>query len=489
MDQSIPATSCRNGGSDHSGGSPDRSCHTWTPPCRRGQRQVQACVLGLLLLCVATATNAQVGQATHRLVLDNGLEIVVVENHAAPVSTVLLAVRGGANVQARDQEGLAHLFEHLVFRSYGSGPAAFGAATGNLNGVYNGATDVESVNYYLIVPSHNTEKAVRLLSGLVTRTEFSREDLEEERKVVLDELERGKSDVEETTARRVSQRLWGAAWHRRDVIGDSMSLMRITVDQLRDAYARYYVPNNAAVIVTGDVVPSEVFDAAQHHFGDWRRGADPFERSQLDPIPALAQSEALMFSGAVPDVTIRIGLRGPSLREDTAATYAAHALVGIINDPGSAFQQQLVGSGLFQSMQSSYSTLSEVGSMTFVGKTTDTTAYDALLALIGHIDHLGLLVGVTQEHLAIAMKRLEVNAALAQEATAALAPSLAFWWASAGLDYYLTYRERMNSLTLDDLRRFAERYLINRPEVLGVLGPAATMARITELLRDSPGER
>jgi zinc protease len=422
-------------------------------------------------------------QALHRFTLDNGLEIMVVQNHAAPIATVLVAVRGGANVQVPGEEGLAHLFEHLVFRSYGGGPTAFYAAVGDLNGTTQGITEFESVYYYLILPSGNTQKGIRLLGRLITRAEFSRGDLEDERKIVLDELERRESDPEEALERGLSQRLWGAAWHRRDRGGDSLSLMGITQDRLTDAYARYYVPNNATLIVTGDVVAGEVFHAAQRHFGDWRRGADPFEGTRLDPIVPLTSSQALIVSRAVPDVTIRIAVHGPNLRDDTAASYAAHALLEIINDPSSAFQERLVESGLFQWVESSYAMLSDVGPITILGKTTAAAAHNALPALLVQVDSLALLVGVTDQDLATAKRRREVDAALALEAAAVLAPSLASWWAGAGMDYYFTYHERMNALTLDDLRQFAHQYLVERPKVIGMLGPSATMAPMADWLR------
>lgn len=443
---------------------------------------------GALLLLAVSTTAAGQGDARgslHRFTLPNGLQIVVVERHTAPVAMVLVAVRAGATVQAEGERGLAHLFEHLLFRSYGYGSPAFGDATADLDGQYNGAAGLESVHYYLLVPSERAVGGIALLGRLMRMESFKPRQLAEERKIVLDELERSQSDPEDRLERRVSRELWGPAWHRRDVGGDSASLMAITPDQLTDAHARYYRPDNALLVVTGDVRPADVLAAASAHFGPWHRRADPLAAGQPDSIVALTGSRAVILPRAVPDVTIHIALLGPSVRDDTAATHAAAALVEILNDPHSAFQERLVGSGLFQHMALSYTLMSDASEIAIVGKTTAEAPADALLALIQQIDSLDVLAGVTDEDLAIARRRREVADALEFEAAASLAPSLADWWGNGGLDYYLTYREGLNRQRLDDLRRFAQRYMVRRPKVIGVMGPTDAMARLAEWLRGS----
>lgn len=444
----------------------------------------------VLLLTVATPLTAQeVGreQALRRRTLQNGLEVLVVENHAAPLATVLVAVRGGASVQRSTESGLAHLFEHLLFRSYGDGSATFGGEAARLNASYNGTTAAEVVSYFLLLPSENAERGIRLLARLLPRPRFRPADLVDERAIVLDELERRQSDPEEALSREVSRQLWGAAWHRRDVGGDSLSLMGITVPRLLETYARYYVPNNAALIVTGDVTSADVFQAAERHFGAWDAGDDPFADREVVPLAPLAGSRAVIVARDLPDVTIHIELQGPGVRDDAAATYAADALCEILNDPSSHFQRQLVGRGLFYSVGASYLTLAERGPITLAGKTSADRAHDALFALIAQIDSLGLLVGVEEEDLLVAARRREVDAAIEREAAAALAPSLASWWAAGGSGYYLTYDDRMSALSLVDLRRFAERYLVGQPKVLGLMGSSEAMTRIAEWLRGAGG--
>src|SRR5439155_1005427 len=188
--------------------------------------------------------------------------------------------------------------------------------------------------------------------------------------------------------------------------------------RLKETYARYYVPNNAALIVTGDVTEDRVVAAARHHFGDWKRGVDPFADRPIPPVAPRAASAAVLLGKDVLDVTIVVALQGPSVRADPAATYAADALFGVFNDAGSPFQRRLVDTGPFLSVSGNYLTLDHTGPIELRGKTTPEHAQQALLTLLNELDNLDLLDGVTDEDLAIVKKRREVATALTVERTA-----------------------------------------------------------------------
>jgi len=267
------------------------------------------------------------------------------------------------------------------------------------------------------------------------------------------------------------------------VAGDSGSLAGITVDRLNQTYGRFYIPNNAALIVTGDVSRDRVFEEARHRFGDWKRGPDPFVGRPIPPMAPRIMSSAVILAHDVPDVTIHIAMQGPSVWQDTAATYAGDALFEVLNDPSSAFQRVLVDSGLFQSIVGHYVTLSHTGPIEIVGRTTTERAQDALAALVTELDNLDALAGISDEALGIVKKRRQVERALKLEGVAALAPELGYWWSSAGLDYYLSYDARMRTESPADLERFVRTYITGRPRVIGVLAPPETAQRLAEWLR------
>jgi len=451
---------------------------------------VWAVVVALALPTRVSPQDSPVSQALHRSVLDNGLQVLVVENHAVPLAMVLVAVRSGAFIQEPGEGGLAHLHEHLVFRGYGRDASAFGQAVAELEGRYNGSTDPEVVTYWVMVPAERTKKAIEVIARLVTRGRFSRDDLAEERRVVLDEISRAASDPERTLQQRIDRQLWGAAWHRYDVGGDSASLEGITLHRVKQIFERYYVPNNAAVIVTGDVSPDDVFRQVERRFHDWKRGTDPFAgRTDERLVPLTASHGTVVGERNVRDVSITIAFRAPRLRDDPASTYAADALMAILNEPSSRFQQYLVGSDLLQRVDATYRTGSNEGAITFRGKSTAEHAEDAVRALVSALEHEEFLLDLTDDDLTIARRSRELDLTLGLEAGVTLAPELALGWASAGLDYYLTYGENLNQQTLTDLQMFAERYLLRRPKVVGVMGPPDAMAAIADWLQRSTSQQ
>ncbi|HTI04699.1 MAG TPA: pitrilysin family protein [Gemmatimonadales bacterium] len=437
----------------------------------------------LIPLCVSAALQSSPDTTVRRRTLPNGLEVIVVQNAAVPLATALVAVRSGAFTQDTDEAGLAHLYEHLLFHSFRHTPEDFAIEVSNLKGIYNGMTSWEVVAYHVTVPSKNIEPGIGLLAELLTNAHFSNGALKAERAVVLDELQRRVADPAGDLERQVARTLWGPAWHRKDFDGDSASLQRISVDRLQTAYTRYYVPNNAALIVTGDVDPARIFAEAERRFGDWKSAADPFVDRVIPAMPPLARTTAVMVARDVLDVTIVIAIAGPSVSTDPSGTYAADVLSEVFNDPTSAFQRRLVSLGPFQSISASYQPLNHTGPIEFRGTTTPQNAEQAIVALISELQRFDLLQDITSDDLAIARKRRQVEAALERERIASLAPDLASWWSVGGMDYYLSYDDHLMTQTADSLRRFAHAYIVGAPRVIGVLGTPAVVTRIGDWLR------
>src|SRR5258706_3595540 len=196
---------------------------------------LQAFALAPALTTPARAQQPPLARLIHRATLDNGLEIVVAENHAVPLATVLVAVRNGAFTQEPAERGLAHLYEHVLFRAYKGDPNAFGRAAGRLNAASNGFTSSEVVSYFLMVPSQNVDGAIDLMAGLFQDARFSNQDLKEERPVVLNELQRHASDPEDRLRRQVGHALGGSSWRRQDARRGSGNLAGLTHDPLQGA--------------------------------------------------------------------------------------------------------------------------------------------------------------------------------------------------------------------------------------------------------------
>ena len=431
----------------------------------------------------AAAQRTTLEKLVHQQKLDNGLDVIVMENHAVPIATAEIIFRGGASTQEPNDQGVPHLFEHMLFKGSGNGVRSFGSQAAELHAGYNGTTDDEAVTYYLTLPSRKVENAIDLLAGLVRNPHFDSEDLKTERHVVFGEFNRHESNQLFLLDREVERRLWGASFHRKNIGGEAMPMLRVTTDRLMEIYKRYYVPNNAALVVTGDVYAERVFEAARKRFGGWKAAPDPFVANPIPPMPPLLKTEIAILEGPVEHITLEIAWQGPSVRGDPAATYAADAMASVVNDEQSRFQQNLVDAGYFQTASLYYQPLDHTGPITFRGTTSMKELASALTALEAELRMMSASDYFTVEELEGAKKRRAVQGVLQLEQGAGLAHSVGYWWAVSGVDYYLGYVDNLSTRTPADVNAFVARYITKRPFVIGILTTPADGAQVELYLK------
>jgi len=418
----------------------------------------------------AKAQRTTLDAIVHRQTLGNGMEVVVVENHAVPLATVEVVVKTGAMSQTPEDQGVPHLFEHMLFKGYrGNGGREFRQEVATLHAAYNGTTSEERVTYYLTLPSRRTDEAMRVLATLVREPRFVKDDLNKERFVVLGEFKRNVSDPRFHLQNEIAQLLWGSEWPRKNTLGDQLALLAVTPEHLKTIFERYYVPNNAALIVTGDVDPRKVFAMATDRFGGWQRAADPYVAFPVPPMPPLASSQAVVVTGDVNEITVEIQWQGPSSRSNTADTYAADVFSAFVNDEQSELQKRLVDSGIFHSAAFGYQTLDHTGPVTFYGTTSMEKLAGALTVLQAELMNMSADDYFDPELLKVVEKRRSVATAFELEESIGLAHSVGYWWAIAGLDYYLGYADSLSTRSASDLSGFVSRYLGGKPFVIGVL--------------------
>jgi zinc protease len=238
---------------------------------------------------------------------------------------------------------------------------------------------------------------------------------------------------------------------------------------MRTIQKKYYVPNNSALIVSGDVNPTNVFALADRELGQWSRGEDPFIADPIPAIPSIQKSEGLVVEGPVSAVTVQIQWQGPSVGADPKSTYAADVFSDVLNDPRSQFQQRLVDSGLWQAVGVNYYTLNHTGPISISGQTSPEQLRDALTALYGEIAKFDSPDYFTSEELESVKAHRAVTSAFDRERASGFAHTLGFWWSVASLEYYMGYVDYMAQQSLGDLRAYARRYIVGKPHIAGVL--------------------
>jgi zinc protease len=388
-----------------------------------------------------------------------------------PLATVEVDVRNGSMTQTPEYAGLAHMFEHMMFKANTQYPQVdeYAQRIGGLGATYNASTLEEQVYYYATVPSDSLAPAMNVLAAAFLGPLFKEEELAREKQVVIGEFDRQESNPFFSLQREMGKKLWGDQWSRKNLIGERSVILGVTPEKMRTIQREYYVPNNSALIVTGDVQPDKVFALAQQAFGGWQRGPDPFQTDPIPEITPLTESQGVIIEQPVSTVAVLMQWQGPSVVKDPQSTYAADVFSDVMNQDGSGFQRRLVDSGLWHSVLVNYYTLNHTGPITISGETTPDKLRPALAALEAEIAKFDQPGYFSAEELEPVKQQRIVGTALGLERSSGFAHELGFWWCVSNLDYYLGYVDNMARQTPGDLRAYVKKYIVGKPHVSGLL--------------------
>jgi zinc protease len=403
--------------------------------------------------------------------LGNGLEVIVIENPSVPLVTVEIAVHAGGFVEPPELDGLSHLYEHMFFKGNAEIPTQEGflERMRELGAVWNGTTSEERVNYYFTLPSSRLREGTDFMRAALLEPLFRRDELVRERPVVLGEFDRNEANPSFHLFREVNRALWGENFSRKNVIGDRTVLATATRDQMLLFREHFYIPNNSALLFSGDVDPAEAFELAEEFFGDWERAEDPFVKFPVPTHPPLAKSSTLAVIQPVQRVTLNIAWHGPGMQEDPPSTYAADVLSFILAQPDSGWNRRLVESGLFDFIGLSYLSQVHTGPISLFAVTSADRldqAHDALLLELAALTSSDYF---SNDELAYAKNQLEYSELRGRQQPSEFAHTVSFWWATGGLDYYRNYIDDLRAVTREDIERYVRRYVEGKPHVTGVL--------------------
>jgi zinc protease len=306
---------------------------------------------------------------------------------------------------------------------------------------------------------------MRLMRDSIRYPLFEEREFGREQQVVIGELDRNESNPYFYLNQELMNRLFYKYPSRKQPGGNRETVSKATTDIMRMIQKRYYVPNNSALIVTGDVTPDEIFRQAQELFGDWTRAEDPFVKFPLVEHPPLAKSEGLVLTQPVQNVVIVIGWQGPSIGKDNEATYAADVFSFILRQPNSRFQRALVDTGLVNGVDISYYTQRNVGPIMLSAQTTPDKARAAIKAIYNEVGHFNDKDYFTDEQLENAKALLEADDLFSREKLSDYSHTLGFWWASTGLDYFRGYLGNLRRTSRADINRYVTNYIQGKPRV------------------------
>ena len=222
--------------------------------------------------------------------LDNGLKVVVLEDHRAPVVTQMIWYKVGAADEPVGKSGIAHFLEHLMFKGTKDAPGkTFSQTVAASGGRENAFTAHDFTGYFQTLAAHNLEQVMKLEADRMTNLTLSEDDIVAERDVVLEER-RSRTDNNPSSllGEQTAASLYLTTPYRIPVIGWAHEIKKLNRRDAFDFYRQYYAPNNAILVIAGDVTTEEVKRLAKKYYGVIPRGTVatrnwPTEPPQLSP--------------------------------------------------------------------------------------------------------------------------------------------------------------------------------------------------------------
>ncbi|MGA2150094.1 MAG: pitrilysin family protein, partial [Bryobacteraceae bacterium] len=277
------------------------------------------CILTLALLATVATPQEQSRDSVVRATLDNGLRVVIVRDPLAPVVTVEENYLAGGNETPAGFPGMAHAQEHMAFRGCaGLSGDQIAAIYAHLGGSNNADTQQNITQYFVSLPASDLEVALRLDAACMQDAQDSEEEWAQERGAIEQEVSRDLSNPTYKFLTRLNEDLFSGTPYAHDALGTKASFDATTGAMLKEFYSEWYAPNNAILVIAGDLDPAAALAKVKQLYGPIPRKQIPAHPEiQLQPVKA----ESFTLDSNLPYELVFVAFRVPgSSSPDFAAT-------------------------------------------------------------------------------------------------------------------------------------------------------------------------
>jgi zinc protease len=223
--------------------------------------------------------------ALRTIVLDNGLRILIQQIRTAPLASVWCWYKVGSRDEAAGFTGVSHWVEHMNFKGTTNIPREkVKGIIEEFGGSWNGYTWIDQTTYLETASRDALDRMLFIEAERMANGLYDPEEVESERTVIISELEGGENDPDQLLEMEVNSAAFKAHPYGHPTIGWLSDLERMSRDDLYGYYRRHYVPNNATLVVAGDVDPDEVVTRAASHFGGIPPGTLPVRALSTEPV-------------------------------------------------------------------------------------------------------------------------------------------------------------------------------------------------------------
>ena len=413
-----------------------------------------------------------------RFILDNGLTVLLQENHSAPVVALNMWVQVGSIYEGDGEAGISHVYEHMLFKgTMTRGVGEIAQEIEGSGGDINAFTSFDHTVYHITLASRYLDTGLAVMADAIQHSAFDPDELRKEQEVVLEEIKRG----EDIPSRKLTEALFATSYqrhpYRRPVIGSEGTVKSFSRDQILSFFNTWYVPNNMTLVVAGDFDSMAVLPRIQAAFQDFQPQTLPALEILQEPV----QSELRMviLADDIQETLLDVAYHVPGvLHKDS---YAIDLLSFVLGGGESSrlyqtvkAEQELVH-GIY-----TYPFLPKDPGLLVIGATLQEERWqNALTGILAEVERVQC-DGVLTAELDRAKRNLESEFIYQRETVQGQASQLGYFGTILGdLAYEARYLKAIARATPQDIQRVARTYLTPTNLTVGFFVPHADGVHVT----------
>jgi len=425
-------------------------------------------LLSLLFLLVIAV--AAFGDTVKETVLPNGLKVLIKEVHAAPVVVVDAWYKVGSRNEHPGITGASHLLEHMTYKGSTEFDRDTMRSSLRRNGALdNGATFYDYTHYYTTIASDRIDLPLRIEAARMHSALLHQQDLDSENTVVRSELEGRENDPGTLLFEGVMSTAYKSHPYRWPVVGWRTDVEHTTAKQLQDYYHTYYAPNNATLVVVGDVNADKVLAAVKKYYGVLPRKNVPSLQVPAEPEQREARRITVKRQGRVPMVEIAWHIPGVS-DNDIPAIMMLEQILG--SGRTSRVYQKVVETKLGVSAWAETLMLKDPGLFIVGGAAAPQSSVKPIeTTLLSEVERIKT-TPPTAEEMARALRQADASLIYARDSVTEQAEQLGYYETIAGNWRYSDQLPALlRKVTAADVSRVAKKYLVPEHSTVGIFEP------------------
>lgn len=410
------------------------------------------------------------GFTVHKL--KNGQTVIIEQIKNNPIVTIDTWIKTGSINEDDSNTGISHFLEHLFFKGTKTHPTGeFDKILESKGAVTNAATSKDFTHYYITIASNYFDLATELHADMLLHPEIPQEEMDKERKVVIEEIAKSANVPETQCYENLIKMMYPTHPYKRRVLGSEKVVENVTRQEVLDYYNTYYSPANMITLVIGDVEPKHALEMIEKNFSTKYRKpvVKNFKREKM-----LTSQKRDIIKSDTSTAYMLIGYRSANISEDD--TYALDVLSTILGSGRTSRLYHTIKDKkqLVNSISAYNSTMRDDGLFVFKASFLPENMNLVECAIYEEISKIQK-DGITDTELSTAKKMIESTTYYERESVSNIATEMGYLVTlTGGTTYYENYLNNINKVTKEDVKRVANKYLQNTNSAVSIVVPKNT---------------